>query len=156
MNGGDRDRLKFALLLAETEYNHPECEKAGTKPDQRSFCFHHQKITETSFLLIHGFTACPFEMREMGEVLYRQGYNVFGVRLAGHGTTVNDFARYGATDWKNSAKQGLAISSLPGRRVIVIGESMGGVLTVILGRDFPDLISKLILCAPAFRSAWLI
>ncbi len=151
LNGGDQTRLELALSLAEAEYNHPECEKGASKPDRRSFCLHHQKITDKAFLLIHGFTACPFEMREMGEVLHKQGYNVFGVRLAGHGTTVDDFARYGAADWKNSAKQGLAISSLLGRQVIVIGESMGGVITAILGRDYPDLVSKLILCAPAFQ-----
>lgn len=149
--GGDQSRLELALSLADTEYHHPECEQAGTGPDQRSFCFHHQKITSKSFLLIHGFTACPYEMRELGEELYRQGHNVYGVRLAGHGTTVADFAKAGASDWKKSAQQGLEISSLLGERVIVIGESMGGTLAAILGRDFPDLIVKLVLCAPAFK-----
>jgi carboxylesterase len=151
LNGGDRARLDLALSLAKAEYNHSECEMAGTELGRRSFCFHHQKITDQSFLLIHGFTACPFEMREMGEFLHRQGYNVYGVRLAGHGTNVADFVKYGAADWKNSVKLGLAISFFLGRRVIVVGESMGGALTVILGRDYPELISKLILCAPAFR-----
>lgn len=149
--GGDPARLELALSLAEAEYHHPECEGAGTEPEQRSFCFHHQQITPKSFLLIHGFTACPYEMRELGEELYRRGHNVFGVRLAGHGTTVADLAEVSAADWKNSARRGLGISSLLGRRVMVIGESMGGVLTAILGRDFSDLIDKLILCAPAFQ-----
>lgn len=151
LRGGDQPRLELAISLAEADYNHPECEEAATKTDQRSFCFHHQKITEKSFLLLHGFTACPYEMRELGEELYRQGHNVFGARLAGHGTTVTDFAKYGALDWENSAKQGLGISCLLGRQTIVIGESMGGALAAILGRDFPDLINKLIFCAPAFR-----
>lgn len=151
LNGGDQDRLDLALSLAESEYNHPECVQAGTKAEQRSFCFHHQKITDKSVLLLHGFTACPFEMRELGEVLHRKGHNVFGLRLAGHGTTVADFAKCSALDWKNSAKQGLGISSLLGREVIVIGESMGGALASILARDNPYLINKLILCAPAFR-----
>ncbi len=149
--GGDQARLELALSLAEAEYNHPECVRAGTKAKQRSFCFHHQKITAKSFLLIHGFTACPYEMRELGENLYGQGHNVFGVRLAGHGTSVSDFAKTKALDWKKSVKQGIGISSLLGRRVIVIGESMGGALAAILGRDFPGLIEKLILCAPAFQ-----
>lgn len=150
MTGGDQARLELALILAEAEYYHPECVRAGTKPEQRSFCFHHQKITTQSFLLLHGFTACPYEMRELGERLYQQGHNVFGVRLAGHGTAVTDFGKYGALDWKNSARQGLGISALLGERVIVIGESMGGALAVLLARDFPGLIDKLILCAPAF------
>ena len=142
LSGGDQARLELALFLAEAEFNHPECVQAGTKPDQRSFCFHHRRITPRSFLLIHGFTACPYEMRELGEELYRQGHNVFGVRLAGHGTTVEDFAKVGAIDWKNSAKQGLAISSLLGNQLIVIGESMGGALGAILGRDCSERIAK--------------
>lgn len=151
LSGGEQTRLDLALSMAEAEYNHPECEKAAAKFDQRSFCFHHQKITPKSFLLIHGFTACPYEMRELGEELHRQGNNVFGLRLAGHGTNVADLSKYRAADWKNTAKQGLAISYLLGRRTIVIGESMGGSLAVLLARDYPDLVSKLILCAPAFR-----
>ncbi|MGE5606248.1 MAG: alpha/beta hydrolase [Bacteroidota bacterium] len=150
-NAGDQARLELALSLADAEYHHPECERARTGSDQRSFCFHHQRITPQSFLLIHGFTACPYEMRELGEGLYRQGHNVFGVRLAGHGTTVDDFAKAGATDWKKSAEQGLEISSLLGNQVLVIGESMGGALAAILGRDFPERLAKLVLCAPAFR-----
>ncbi len=151
LKGGGQPRLELALSLAEAEYRHPECEAAQTEPDQRSFCWHHQKVTPQSFLLLHGFTACPYEMRELGEALYKQGHNVFGARLAGHGTKVADFAKYGALDWENSAQQGLGISFLLGRRVTVIGESMGGALAAILGRDFPGLIGKLILCAPAFR-----
>lgn len=151
MAGSDPARLELALSLADAEYHHPQCEQAGTMPEQRSFCFHHWKVTAKSILLIHGFTACPYEMRELGEELYKQGHNVFGVRLAGHGTTMADFAKVGARDWKSSAKQGLAISSLLGRQVIVIGESMGGALAAILGRNFPGQIGKLILCAPAFH-----
>lgn len=151
LDGGDQSRLELALNLAEADFNHPECLRAGTKAEQRSFCFHHSKITAQSFLLIHGFTACPFEMRELGERLYRQGHNVFGVRLAGHGTRVEDFAKVGATDWKNSGYLGLGICSLLGRRVTVIGESMGGALAPILAVQFSELIERLILCAPAFR-----
>ena len=39
-------------------------------------------------LLIHGFTGSPSEMILLGNYLYRQGYTVLGVRLAGHGKTV--------------------------------------------------------------------
>lgn len=151
LKGGGQARLELALSLAEAEYNHPECEKAASKPNRRSFCLHHQKNTDKAFLLIHGFTACPYEMRELGEILHRQGYNVFGLRLAGHGTNVADFSKYKAADWVSSAKQGLAISSLMGRRTIVIGESLGGALAALLARDYPDLVGRLILCAPAFR-----
>ena len=43
-------------------------------------------------LLIHGFTGLPAELLLMGEFLNKQGFTVLGVRLAGHGTTVEDMS----------------------------------------------------------------
>jgi carboxylesterase len=148
---GEPARLNLALELAVADYHHPACEAAGSKEKQRSFCWSHQTVTAKSILLIHGFTACPFEMRELGETLYRQGYNVFGVRLAGHGTSESDFAASSRIDWLNSARRGLAITALFGRETVVIGESMGGALAVLLAQKYPTAVAKLILCAPCFR-----
>jgi carboxylesterase len=148
---GEAARLKLALKLAAAEYRHPECETAGSTEKQRSFCRHHSRVTVKTVLLIHGFTACPFEMRELGELLYRQGYNVFGVRLAGHGVSGDDFAKTTGADWFDSARHGLAIAALLGRETVVIGESMGGALAVLLAQQYPAAVSQLILCAPCFQ-----
>ena len=153
ISGDDIGRLQLAQSLAQADYNHPECETASTRFDQRSFCFQHAKVTPKSFLLIHGFTACPYEMLELGQRLFTAGHNVFGVRLAGHGTNTADFAKYNANDRKRSTQNGLRIALLLGREVVVIGESMGGTLAAILAETFPNLVSKLVLCAPAFLIA---
>jgi carboxylesterase len=150
-NAGEPARLQLALELASAEYHHPDCETAGSTEKQRSFCLNQAMVTAKSVLLIHGFTACPFEMRDLGETLYRQGYNVFGVRLAGHGTSESDFAAAGRDDWLNSARHGLAIAALCGRETVVIGESMGGALAVLLAQKYPSAVAKLILCAPCLR-----
>ncbi len=153
LTGDDHDRLQLAHALADSEYHHPECEKAGTRPEQRSFCFSNGRITDRSFLLIHGWTACPYEMRELGEALHQKGYNVVGTRLAGHGTMVADFERSGRNDWMASAQKGLGTAALLGREVVVIGESMGGALAALLAKDYPRLVQRLILCAPCFEIA---
>jgi carboxylesterase len=148
---GEAARLQFARELADAEYRHPDCEATGSTEKQRSFCLIYSGVTAKSVLLIHGFTACPFEMRELGETLHRKGYNVFGVRLAGHGVRVADFAATTAADWRNSARHGLAIAALLGRETIVIGESMGGALAALLAQEYPAAVARLILCAPCFR-----
>jgi carboxylesterase len=148
---GEPARLNLALELAAAEYRHPACEATGSTEKQRSFCWHHPTVTAKSVLLIHGFTACPFEMRELGETLYHQGDNVFGVRLAGHGTSASDFAASNRIDWLNSARHGLAVAALFGRETVVIGESMGGALAVLLARNYPTQVARLILCAPCFQ-----
>lgn len=153
MGDGWEERFRRGLKMAEAEYHHPDCKKSGAADGCRSFCFHHHRPTEQAFLLIHGFTACPYEMRELGQLLFARGYNVFGVRLAGHGTTVSDFAKTTGADWEASAQRGLEIAALLGRKVTVIGESMGGALAVLLASSHPGLIHRLILCAPCFEIA---
>jgi carboxylesterase len=153
LTGDDAGRLRLARSLADSEYHHPECEKAGSHPGQRSFCFSHDRITDQSVLLIHGWTACPYEMRELGERFYQQGRNVVGTRLAGHGTTTADFGRTGRNDWMASAQKGLGTAALLGREVVVIGESMGGALGALLAKDYPRLVQRLVLCAPCFEIA---
>ncbi|HEY8462881.1 MAG TPA: alpha/beta fold hydrolase [Bacillota bacterium] len=148
---GETVRLQLALELADKEYHYPTCELVGSKAERRSFCFTHQQLTKKAVLLIHGFTACPFEMRELGRSLFEQGYNVFGTRLAGHGTSVMDFANSNRNDWESSARKGLAIAALLGYEIVVVGESMGGALAVLLAQAFPTLIQQLILCAPCFQ-----
>ncbi|HOJ77933.1 MAG TPA: alpha/beta fold hydrolase [Bacillota bacterium] len=141
----------LALKLAAAEYHHPECEAVAASDLKRSFCFHHNQRADTAVLLIHGWTGCPFEMNELGQYLYQKGSNVFGVRLAGHGTNVQDFAKYGREDWKASVVDGLKIVSLLGEQVIVVGESMGASLATLIAVEYSALIAKLVLCAPCFR-----
>lgn len=146
-----QQRLAAALKLAEAEYYHPQCEAAGSVERQRSFCFHHSEVRAKSVLLIHGFTACPHEMRELGEYLFDLGYNVFGVRLAGHGTQVADFARSTRLDWWHSVERGLLVAGLLGETTSVVGESMGGSLAALLGSKYPEMVQSLVLCAPCFE-----
>jgi carboxylesterase len=148
---GDSSRLELALALADEEIHHPAVENSQSQTERRSFCLHQEQITEKAVLLIHGWTACPYEMRELGIDLHRSGYNVYGVRLAGHGTNVADFAAATGADWKRSTRRALAIAALMGQKTAVIGESMGGALTAILARDYPDWIGQIILCAPCFQ-----
>jgi len=98
-------------------------------------------------LLIHGFTGAPPEMRPMGEYLAACGLTVRGVRLAGHGTTVEDMARTGWRDWVASAEEGLEALQTECRQIFVAGLSLGGLLTLHLGAHHP--VDGLIVMAPA-------
>ena len=44
-DGGDKARRKLALSLADAANHDPGRERAGARPDQRSFCLHNQGIT---------------------------------------------------------------------------------------------------------------
>ena len=84
-------------------------------------------------LLIHGFTGAPAEMRPMGEFLDGKGLTVLGIRLPGHGTTLDDLIRTRWTDWAGEAEHGLQQLKERCPMVFVGGLSLGGLLTLYLG-----------------------
>lgn len=93
--------------------------------------------SETGCLLIHGFTGTPMEMRGLGEYLAAQGHTVLGVRLAGHGTRVQDLARMQWVDWLASVEDGYQLLESHTKDIFVIGLSMGGVLSLTMAARYP-------------------
>ncbi len=83
-------------------------------------------------LLIHGFTGLPAELRLMGAYLNALGFTVLAIRLAGHGTTVEDLSRMEHEDWMDSVRDGYAILSGACERISVVGHSMGAVFALLL------------------------
>ena len=91
----------------------------------------------TGCLLLHGFTAAPHEMVRLGAHLANNGYTVLGPRLAGHGTSLDDLARTRWTDWLTSAEDGLNLLRGMCDRIVLMGMSMGGLLSILLAADQP-------------------
>ncbi|MCL6606361.1 MAG: alpha/beta fold hydrolase [Paenibacillus sp.] len=102
---------------------------------------------ETGCLLIHGFTSTPAEVRELGENLNKVGYTVLGVRLAGHGTVLEDMEKFKYTDWIQSAEDGYARLREICSTIHVIGHSMGGVLALCIAEN--TQVNKVVALAPA-------
>lgn len=108
--------------------------------------------SDTGVLLIHGITATPVEVRLVGEYLQEQGYTVSGPRLPGHGTTVEELNRCTWCDWIEHVRQAYLELTARCQQVFVAGESMGGLLTLYLGSEYPQ-IAGLVTYAPAIRVA---
>lgn len=100
-------------------------------------------------LLIHGFTGSPSEMLLLGTHLHKLGYTVLGIRLAGHGTTVEDLARTNRHDWLNSVCDGYQLLRGCCQEIFAIGLSMGGLLTLKLASELP-LTKIVIMSTPIF------
>lgn len=86
-------------------------------------------------LLIHGFTGSPKEMKPLGQFLAGERFHVYAVRLAGHGTTVEDLMGTGWRDWRWSAQKGLEQLLERHRVVHIIGLSLGGLIALDLASD---------------------
>ncbi|NHJ86307.1 MAG: alpha/beta fold hydrolase [Asgard group archaeon] len=93
-------------------------------------------------LLIHGFTASPTEMRPIGDFLHSQGYDVYSVLLAGHGTTPEDLQTKTWLDWWDSVK--VTYDAMP-KCDYVIGFSMGALLAARLAVENQKKLKGLVL-----------
>jgi len=86
-------------------------------------------------LLIHGLTATPDVMRQLGDHLGGQGRTVVGVRLFGHATRVDDLQRAHFRDWLASVEDGWALLQASCRHRFLIGHSLGGSISLTLAAE---------------------
>ncbi|MFC4713688.1 alpha/beta hydrolase [Planococcus dechangensis] len=93
----------------------------------------------TGILLCHGFLGTPQSVKELGEALAAQGYTVSCPRLPGHGTHFTDLERYGFEDWFAQVEQAYQDLKASCSTVFVIGQSMGGTLSLDLASRYPDI-----------------
>ena len=87
--------------------------------------------------IIHGFSSTTYEVKKMADYMASHGYRVRADNLPGHGTTLADCNVTKYTEWLSFVEQGVAEMYSACDKVIVIGVSMGGVLSLHLGSIFP-------------------
>jgi len=87
---------------------------------------------KTGILLVHGFTACPIDLKPLGESLFSLGYTVYAPLLTGHGTSPEQMLNTSWKDWSDSAQKGVDYLKEKCRQVVAIGHSMGGLIALSL------------------------
>lgn len=113
---------------------------------------------EIAFILVHGFTDSPLEMRPFGEFLNQHGYTAMGIRVTGHATTIGDLRRSRWQDLLASIEDAYHFlrSNKNIKKIFIIGHSMGGGLTLVASSYLP--MDGVIALAPAYqlsKSGWL-
>lgn len=83
-------------------------------------------------LVLHGFMASPGEVGWLGEHLAEAGHTVLVPRLPGHGWDPRAMRLVRWHDWYTHALDQLAMLRQHCEKIIVIGHSMGGMLTLRL------------------------
>ncbi|MFM1919085.1 MAG: hypothetical protein RLZZ303_719 [Candidatus Hydrogenedentota bacterium] len=100
-------------------------------------------------VLAHGYMAAPLEVREFAEYLYHEGYAVYGIRLAGHGTSPEDLAQRRWKEWYESFNRGYAIIKSLTDNIILGGFSTGGCMALIgAARKMNKIQAVFSVCAP--------
>lgn len=109
---------------------------------------------KTGVLLLHGLTATTAEVRPFAQYLYERGITVAGPLLPGHGTTPQELNRAKWKDWVESAEDAYQGLCLHCDKIMVAGESMGGMLALYLASRQPEILGVL-LYSPAFSIRYI-
>lgn len=97
----------------------------------------HKSGNKKAILLIHGFTATPWEVKKLGTFLADHGFTVYAPLLRGHGTTPEDLKGLSWKDWYGSTRYGYELLANLVDEVNVVGFSMGGLLSIVLSSNYP-------------------
>lgn len=100
-------------------------------------------------LLIHGFSATPRNVAMVGDAVKHLDLPTRAPTLRGHGAESPEALR-GVTwkDWLADGKAALEELLLEADKVIILGHSMGGLVTANLAAEYPDKVAGIILAAP--------
>lgn len=129
---------------------------ANVMPGAEPFYF---RGSDTGVLLIHGGGGgTTADMRELGQFLYKEtGYTILAPLLPGYGTTEEDLASKTYEDWITAVKQNFVELKSEVKKIFILGHSMGGVLALFLGSEFPSEITGIIsISAPTKLKGFLI
>jgi carboxylesterase len=99
-------------------------------------------------LMVHGFTGSPASMRPIGARLASEGLAVEGVRLPGHGTSIDDLRTRRWIEWVDEAGRGLDALRARCRTVVAFGQSMGGAVVLRLVASRPADVDGIALANP--------
>lgn len=110
--------------------------------------------TDLAILYIHGFGASRAEGEMVVDSLSSKlKANTYFLRLPGHGTDKNDHSEAAFSDYLEEAESALYMMPHLGKKTILIGTSMGGLIATYLAAKHSDQVDALVLCSPFYDYA---
>lgn len=108
----------------------------------RSILLHHGIKKDKAIIFLHGFTSAPQQFKQLGEVFFDQGFNVFIPRLPHHGkadTSTNSLRRFNMQVMVDFTNQVIDIAHGLGEKVTITGLSGAGNMAAWAGQNRADL-----------------
>ncbi len=109
-----------------------------------------EKKSNVGIVFQHGFIGTNIENLYIANFLANAGYRILLPLLPGHGQNSDELRKYSWRDWLD--KHGQAISYLQneksGRKIVLIGHSMGGTVSLINSARMQDIAAVVTLGSP--------
>jgi esterase/lipase len=127
-------------------------EPPGMNPVCQLQLMTHDKKVDRAIVLVHGYTNCPQQFKQLGERFYDLGYNVLIAPLPHHGLADRHTDQHGlltAEELAAYADETVDIAQGLGDQVVMMGISAGGVTTAWAAQHRSD-IDLAVIISPAF------
>ncbi len=151
--------ISFTVEQAEDAVRRAEREAGPLKPDNHARIIwnpeYRDRKAPCSIVYIHGFSASYGEGAPVHARLARDlGCHLYVSRLHGHGLRTDEpLVNFQPDSLLASAGRALAIGNVLGDKVILIGNSMGGTISLHLTAMHPEWVDALVLFAPVIEFA---
>ena len=89
-------------------------------------------------VLSHGYKAAPEEIRPLAEFLHKQGFNIYAVRLHGHGTAPINLKNTAWQKWYDSYMRGVVALDQVCDKIFFAGFSTGGLMSLYTAAQQTD------------------
>lgn len=108
-----------------------------------------RRHSDKGVLLIHGFAAAPNELLPLAYELEKYDISVYVIRVAGHGSTLDNFYKTTYLDWYESISAGYNALASFCSKICIAGQSNGGLLATAAAKF--NKCDSLALLAPAYK-----
>lgn len=122
-----------------------------TKADQKNSPFFLEGNNHELIIFTHGFSSSPYAFRSLAYRLNKEGFSCFAPLLLGHGTNSSDLNQIKQDDWFKAINHFINCSYKKYQKIHLIGHSYGALLSILQTHKTPEMISSLVLFAPAFE-----
>lgn len=100
------------------------------------------KDADTAVLFIHGILGTPRHFDFLIPSVPEE-WSLWCILLPGHGGSCGDFAESSMNEWKAYCEKALLELASGHRRVLLVGHSMGTLLSVYLAEKHPDKVERI-------------
>ncbi len=105
-------------------------------PKCKSIILKHEVEANTAVFMIHGYKSTPNVYDYSAHCFFEHGYDSYAYLLPGFGTSIEDFEKTNFTQWFNYISKKYEEIKKDYNDVIIIGISMGGLITLKLGEKY--------------------
>lgn len=88
-------------------------------------------------ILVHGYMAAPEEIRPLAEYLFKNGYDVYGARMKGHGTAPQDLAEQDWQAWYDAVNRAYIVMKNSLKSLAIVGFSTGAGIALLQAANKP-------------------